>query len=36
MTRRENLLSLYRRQGYQHAPVGFSLCPALWEKYKSI
>jgi uroporphyrinogen decarboxylase len=36
MTQRENLLSLYRRQGYKHAPVGFALCPALWETYKSI
>jgi uroporphyrinogen decarboxylase len=34
MTPRENLLSLYRRQGYQHAPVEFGLCPSLQEEYK--
>ncbi|MCX7012086.1 MAG: hypothetical protein NTW86_05895 [Candidatus Sumerlaeota bacterium] len=29
MNPRENLLSLYRRQGYEAAPVHFHLCPAL-------
>jgi len=28
MNPRENLLSLYRRQGYEAAPVHFNLCPA--------
>ena len=27
---------LYRRQGYENAPVGFGLCPALQEKYKEV
>jgi hypothetical protein len=36
MTRRENLLSLYRRQGYEHVPVGFGLCPALEAQYKAV
>lgn len=36
ITPRENLLSLYRRQGYEHVPVGFCLCPALEAKYKAI
>lgn len=31
---RENLLSLYRRQGYTFAPVEFDLCPALRKQYK--
>jgi len=31
MDQRENLLSLYRRQGYEQAPVYFVLCPALQE-----
>jgi hypothetical protein len=26
------MLSLYRRQGYEFAPVEFGLCPALHEK----
>ena len=30
------MLSLYRRQGYEFAPVGFGLCPALQEKYKAV
>jgi Uroporphyrinogen-III decarboxylase len=29
MTQRENLLSLYRRKGYEKAPVEFGLCPSL-------
>ena len=28
LTPRENLLSLYRRQGYQEVPVGMHLCPS--------
>ena len=36
MTPRENLLGLYRRQGYENAPVGFDLCPALQQKYKEV
>jgi hypothetical protein len=27
MTPRENMLSLYRRTGYEWAPVSFHLCP---------
>ena len=33
MTPRENLISLYRRQGYQTAPVGFHLCPSLLDEF---
>ena len=33
MTPRENLLSLYRRQGYETAPVYFNLCPALEAEF---
>jgi uroporphyrinogen decarboxylase len=33
MTPRENLLSLFRRQGYDHVPVEFMLCPALHEQF---
>ena len=33
MTPRENLLSLYRRQGYERAPVGMTLCPSLIEEF---
>jgi uroporphyrinogen decarboxylase len=36
MTPRENILSLYRRRGYQHAPVTFGLCPALEETYRKV
>ena len=36
MTPRENLLGLYRRQGYENAPVGLGLCPALREKYREV
>ena len=35
-TPRNNLLRLYRRQGYAHVPVGFSLCPTLKEKYRAV
>ncbi len=34
MNPRENLLSLYRRQGYERAPVHFTLCPALEEQFR--
>jgi len=33
MTPRENLLSLYRRQGYEYAPVEISLCPAQGREF---
>lgn len=36
LTPRENLIGLYRKQGYEHAPVGFGLCPALMKKYKEV
>ena len=36
MTPRENILSLYRRQGYRHAPVSFGLCPSLQRKYREV
>jgi len=31
MTPRENLLSLYRRQGYEQAPIHMDLCPAQYR-----
>lgn len=34
LTPRENFLSLYRRQGYEYAPVSFDLCPSLQEEYQ--
>ncbi len=34
MTPRENILRLYRRQGYAHAPVRLKLCPALQAEYE--
>lgn len=34
MTPRENLLSLYRRTGFECAPVHFNLCPALEETFR--
>ncbi|MEI8234989.1 MAG: uroporphyrinogen decarboxylase family protein [Verrucomicrobiota bacterium] len=33
MTKRENLLSLYRRKGFKEAPVCFNLCPELEGKF---
>lgn len=33
-SKRDNLLSLLRRQGYDEVPVEFMLCPALVEKYR--
>ena len=35
MNQRENLLSLYRRQGYAQAPVSFDLCPALQRSFEA-
>lgn len=34
MTNRENFLSLIRRQGYEHVPVEFMLCPFLKQQMK--
>lgn len=34
MNQRENLLSLYRRAGYEWAPVHFVLCPSLEKKFR--
>ena len=34
MTPREDLLNLYRRRGYQRAPVCFHLCPALERQFR--
>lgn len=34
MTERENLLRLVRRQGYDHVPADFGLCPALREAFE--
>lgn len=36
MNPRENLLSLYRRTGYEKAPVSFSLCPSLQKTYRDV
>lgn len=35
MTPRENLLSIYRRQGYAFAPVEFNLSPTMQEKMRA-
>jgi uroporphyrinogen decarboxylase len=35
MTLRDDLLSLYRRQGYRQAPVCFNLCPELERQFRS-
>jgi uroporphyrinogen decarboxylase len=35
-TARDNLISLFRRHGYQHAPVEIPLCPSLAEHYRKI
>ncbi|MBN2450099.1 MAG: hypothetical protein JXR77_06900 [Lentisphaeria bacterium] len=35
MTPRENMLSLYRRTGWEWAPVSFSLCPAMQQKMRA-
>jgi uroporphyrinogen decarboxylase len=34
MTRKENFLSLLKRQGYNKVPVEFMLCPSLVEEYR--
>ena len=34
MTPRENLLNLYRRKGFEQAPVGFNLCESLEHEFK--
>lgn len=34
MTRRENILSLYRRTGYEKAPVQFEFCPSLIDTFQ--
>jgi len=34
MTPRENLLSLYRRRGFEQAPVCFNFCPSLENEFK--
>lgn len=36
MTKRENLISLYRRKGYEKAPYSFSLCPSLQKTFHEI
>lgn len=35
MSPRENLLRLLRRQGYEHNPVEFALCPSLVDTYRA-
>ncbi|MBW8036397.1 MAG: hypothetical protein FVQ79_12410, partial [Planctomycetes bacterium] len=34
MNARENLLSIFRRQGFESVPVQFYLCPSLCETFK--
>jgi uroporphyrinogen decarboxylase len=34
MSARDNVVSLYRRRGYDAVPVGFALCPSLEEEYR--
>ena len=36
MTPGQNILSLYRRNGYECVPVDFSMCPTLQEKYRAV
>ena len=36
MNQRENLLSLYKRTGYEKVPFSFDLCPSLMEKFREI
>jgi len=33
-TKREDLIDLYLRKGYDHAPIGMTLCPALEDEFK--
>ena len=34
LSQRENLMKLWRREGYEYVPIHFELCPALIEKFK--
>ncbi|MFA6716119.1 MAG: uroporphyrinogen decarboxylase family protein [Victivallaceae bacterium] len=34
LSQRENLMKLWRREGYEYVPVHFLLCPALKEEFK--
>lgn len=34
LTPRENLIKLWRREGYEYAPASFWLCPSLVEEFK--
>ena len=34
LNKREDLLSLFKRQGYSHVPIHFELSPALVERYR--
>lgn len=34
MTKKENLISIIKKQGFEEAPVSFILCPSLVETYK--
>lgn len=34
MTKRENLVSLWKRKSYKEAPVNFALCPSAYEVFK--
>ena len=36
MNKRENLISLYRRKGYEKVPFSFDLCPSLMKKFREI
>lgn len=36
MTKRENLLALWKHKGCNEVPVGFNLCPSLYEKFKEM
>lgn len=33
-SKRQDLISLYKRKGFKKAPIGFSLCPSLYETFK--
>ena len=33
MTNRENLIGLFRRQGYERMPLNFSMCPDLYGRF---
>ncbi len=34
LSQRENLIKLWRREGFEYAPVQFNLCPALVKEFK--